>query len=172
MARRSSVIDVRVSRRVLWVGGDAYPLHNIARARRFQLLPPKRARVIIRFSRQVIGLLVADAVLGSLLGRGANQETIKDVIGLVALAFFAVSLYQLVKRLQMRTVYQLVIETSSSSNTAVVSHDAQQVGNLIQLIMEAIDNPLAEFALQVENIHIGDQINQYGDHNTGKKVSL
>lgn len=154
------------------MGGDAYPLHNIARARQFQLLPPKRSRVIIRFIRQVIGLLVATAVLGSLLGSGANQGTTKNVIGVVMLALFAVSLHRLVKRLRMRTVYQLVIETSSSSNTAVVSHDAQQVGNLIQLIMEAIDNPQAEFALQVENVHIGDQINQYGDHNIGKKVGL
>ncbi|MFJ2861909.1 DUF6232 family protein [Kitasatospora sp. NPDC087314] len=166
------MIDVRVSRRVLWVGGDAYPLHNIARARQFKLLPPKRSRVIIRFVRQVIGLLVAAAVLGALLGNGASQTTTKNVLGLVVLALLLAFGYRLVKQLRMRTVYQLIIETSSSSNTAVVSYDAQQVGNLIQLIMEAIDNPQAEFAIQVENVHIGDQINQYGDHNTGKRASV
>jgi hypothetical protein len=69
-------------------------------------------------------------------------------------------------------VYKLVIETSNSATTAVVSHDARQIGNLIQMIMEAIDNPQAEFALQVENVHIGDKITQYGDHNTGKRVGL
>ncbi|MEV6470324.1 DUF6232 family protein [Kitasatospora sp. NPDC051702] len=165
------MIDVRVSRRVLWVGGDAYPLHNIARARRFETVPPKRARVILRFVRQVIGLLLATALLGSLTSSSANP-TAGNLIAVVMVALFLVSLYRLVTRLRMRTLYSLIIETSSSSNTAVVSHDAWQVNNLIELIMEAIDNPQAEFAVQVENVHVGDRITQYGDHNIGKKVGL
>jgi hypothetical protein len=27
-----SYVNVRISRRVLWIGGDAYPLQNVARA--------------------------------------------------------------------------------------------------------------------------------------------
>ncbi|MBV2153376.1 DUF6232 family protein [Kitasatospora sp. SUK 42] len=170
MAR--SVIDVRVSRRVLWVGGDAYPLGHIARARQLVWWPPKRSRVIIRYVRQVIGFLVAVGFLNALTGGALNNTGASAVPGVLLLGFLAYFTYRLVTRLRQKPLYKLVIETSSSSVTAVVSHHAWQVEDLIQRIMEAIDNPQAEFAIQVENVHIGDRINQYGDHNIGKQVAL
>jgi hypothetical protein len=36
---KSEVIEVKVEREVLWVGTDAYPLPNIARARTVRLTP-------------------------------------------------------------------------------------------------------------------------------------
>ncbi|MFF2149095.1 DUF6232 family protein [Kitasatospora sp. NPDC058190] len=170
MAR--SVIDVRVSRRVLWIGGDAYPLQHIARARQLVWWPPKRLRTVIRFVRQVIGLLVAAGFVGALTKNATDQPMARAVPGVLLVAALLFCLYRFVTRLRQKAVYKLVIETSNSATTAVVSHDARQIGNLIQMIMEAIDNPQAEFALQVENVHIGDKITQYGDHNTGKRVGL
>ncbi|RKT18631.1 hypothetical protein BX285_3060 [Streptomyces sp. 1114.5] len=168
MAR--NVIDVSVSRRVLWVGGDAYPLQHIARARQLVWWPPKRSRTIIRFVRQVFGLLCLTTFLGALLKNSADKTQAGAVPGVLLLAGFAFCLYRLVTKLRQRALYKLVIETSNSATTAVVSHDPRQIGSLIQMIMDAIDNPQAEFALQVENVHIGDRINQYGDHNIGKQV--
>ncbi|MFJ9840190.1 DUF6232 family protein [Kitasatospora sp. NPDC101155] len=159
-----------MSRRVLWIGGDAYPLQHIARARQLVWWPPKRLRTVIRFVRQVIGLLFAAGFLGALTKNATDQSMARAVPGVLLVAALLFCLYRFVTRLRQRAVYKLVIETSNSATTAVVSHDARQIGNLIQMIMEAIDNPQAEFALQVENVHIGDKITQYGDHNTGKTV--
>lgn len=168
MAR--NVIDVSVSRRVLWIGGDAYPLQHIARARQLVWWPPKRSWTIIRFVRQLFGLVFATAILGTLVRNSVEKSQAAALPGLLLLAGLAFITYRLVTRLRQRALYKLVIETSNSSTTAVVSHDPRQIGDLIQMIMEAIDNPQAEFALQVENVHIGDKINQYGDHNIGKQV--
>ncbi|MFE6053308.1 DUF6232 family protein [Kitasatospora sp. NPDC056446] len=168
MAR--NVIDVSVSRRVLWVGGDAYPLQHIARARQLVWWPPKRTRTVIRFVRQVIGLTFASVALSAILKNSPDSTAASVVPNVLLLAGLAYFVYRLVTRLRQRALYKLVIETSNAATTAVTSHDPQQIGRLIQMIMEAIDNPQAEFALQVENVHIGDRINQYGDHNIGKQV--
>ncbi|WP_157849642.1 MULTISPECIES: DUF6232 family protein [Streptomyces] len=168
MAR--NVIDVSVSRRVLWVGGDAYPLQHIARARQLVWWPPKKSRTIIRFVRQLIGLLFATAAVGAFVKNSADPGAAAAVPNILLLAGLVFIVYRLVVKLRQRALYKLVIETSNAATTAVVSHDARQIGSLIQMIMDAIDNPQAEFALQVENVHIGDRINQYGDHNIGKQV--
>ncbi|MBO1414748.1 DUF6232 family protein [Streptomyces sp. FH025] len=168
MAR--NVIDVSVSRRVLWVAKDAYPLGHIARARQLVWWPPKRSRVIIGYVRKVFGVLVAFGILNALTGGALRNTAASAVPSLILLGFLAYHTYRLVTQLRQKPLYKLVIETSSSSVTAVVSYHAWQIEDLIQRIMEAIDNPQAEFAIQVENVHIGDQINQYGDHNTGKTV--
>ncbi|MEU9043858.1 MULTISPECIES: DUF6232 family protein [unclassified Kitasatospora] len=168
MAR--NVIDVSVSRRVLWIGGDAYPLQHIARARQLVWWPPKRSRTIIRFVRQLFALVFATATLGALVQNSLEKSQAAVVPGLLVLVGLVFIVYRLVTRLRQRALYKLVIETSNSSTTAVVSHDPRQIGDLIQMIMDAIDNPQAEFALQVENVHIGDRINQYGNHNIGKQV--
>ncbi|MER7753897.1 DUF6232 family protein [Kitasatospora sp. NPDC097643] len=169
MARRSKLVDISVSRRVLWVGGDAYPLHNIARARRFELIPPGRSRVVLRFVRQMAGLLFL-AVLLNLLTKGSPHASSAAVPAAALITLSLISLYRMVRRLRLRPLYELVIETSSSSDTAVVSRDLGQINQLIGLIMEAIDNPHAEFALQVENVRIGDRINQYDNRNTRKRA--
>jgi hypothetical protein len=44
------VIDVRVSRRVLWVGAEAYPLQNIARVKMITLVPNRRTSLRRYFS--------------------------------------------------------------------------------------------------------------------------
>ncbi|WP_037901310.1 DUF6232 family protein [Streptomyces sp. NRRL S-350] len=165
-----NVITVSVSRRVLWVGGDAYPLQHIARARQLVWWPPKRSWTIIRFVRQVFALAFAATVLGALLQNSTEPGQAAAVPGALLVAGLAYCIYRLVTRLRQRPLYKLVIETSNASTTAVVSHDPRQIGQLIEMIMDAIDNPQAEFAVQVENVHIGDRINQYGNDNIGKQV--
>ncbi|WP_369184385.1 DUF6232 family protein [Streptomyces sp. Y1] len=159
-----------MSRRVLWVGGDAYQLTHIARARQLAWYPPKRTRVVIRFVRQVFGLAAAATILGAVTANSSNQGAAAAVPGVLLVAGLAYFVYRLVTQLRQRPLYRLVLEMSNASTTAVVSHDARQIGALIRMIMEAIDNPAAEFAVQIENVHVGDTINQYGDHNIGKQV--
>ncbi|MEV7782214.1 DUF6232 family protein [Kitasatospora sp. NPDC088351] len=162
-----------MSRRVLWVGADAYPLQNIARARRFEIVP-RRGYAVRAFLKAEILVVVLGAVALAItenIGDSSSPSGLATFAALVVLALFVLNIVKLVRRLRRPILHQLVIETSSSSDTAVVSTDVKEVNHLIGLIMEAIDNPQAEFQLQVENVHIGDQINQFGDNNTGKKVN-
>lgn len=157
---------------MLWIGGDAYPLQHIARARQLVWWPPSRTRTVVRFVRQLVGLLFAVGLLGALTHGATDRAQAVSVPSVLLLAGLAFCVYRLVTKLRQKPVYKLVLETSNAATTAVVSHNEWQITNLIQLIMEAIDNPQAEFAFQVENLHVGDKITQYGDHNTGKRVGL
>ncbi|KUL42194.1 hypothetical protein ADL12_10085 [Streptomyces regalis] len=53
MAFKRKVISVRVSRRILWIGAEVYPLNNIARAQVIKIVPA-RAAAVGRFLSQVL----------------------------------------------------------------------------------------------------------------------
>jgi hypothetical protein len=151
-------INVRVSRRILWVGAEAYPLQNIARAQTIEIVPRRGA---------AIGRYVMMVVLWLILG-GAAALAIHALAVLFALALIVISTIRLIKALSRRTFYALVIETAGTPRTALVSADRNMVNRLVHLIMDAIDNPQAEFQFQVENFHVGDKIQQFGNQNVGK----
>jgi hypothetical protein len=163
------VIKVRVSKRVLWVDADAYPLHNIASARRVET---KRRwwKAIEQFLKQAVPLAIAFAVLGVVPHDGRYRDGIALVQAGLAVAFLAV-LGLLLRRLLRRKVYALVIDTSGASSTPLFSRDEDVIIDLIERITDAINNPEAEFQVLVDQRHIGDRITQYGDHNTGKKAT-
>lgn len=169
MALFKDVIQVRVSKRVLWVDADAYPLHNIASARRIET---RRQwwKAIEQFLKQAVPLAIAFAVLGVVPHDGRYRDDIALVQGGLAIAFLAV-LGLLLRRLLRRKVYALVIDTSGASSTPLFSRDENVIIDLIERITDAIDNPAAEFRMTVDKLHIGDKVTQYGDHNTGKKAT-
>ena len=67
MSYKREVIDVRVSRRVPWVGEAAYPLQNIARAQRVKLVPKRGAALRSYVKAVLLCLLLAVAVIGVLI---------------------------------------------------------------------------------------------------------
>lgn len=158
MSYKREFINVRVSRRILWVGAEAYPLQNIARAQTIEIVPRRGA---------AIGRYVMMVVLWLILG-GAAALAIHALAVLVALVLIVISTIRLIKALSRRTFYALVIETAGTPRTALVSADRNMVNRLVHLIMDAIDNPQAEFQFQVENFHVGDKIQQFGNQNVGK----
>jgi Family of unknown function (DUF6232) len=154
-------IDVRVSRRILWVGAEAYPLQNIARAQTIEIMPSRGA---------AIGRYVMVIVLWLILG-GVVALAIHAVAVLVVLALIVVSTIRLIKVLSRRTFYALVIETAGTPRTALVSPDKNQIVGIVRVIMDAIDNPQVEYHTTVENHiknHIGDKIKVSGSQNVGK----
>ena len=89
----------------------------------------------------------------------------------VVVALLVISSIRLIVALgRRRTYYALAIETAGTPNTALVSTDESVVNHLVYQIMDAIDNPQAEFKMRVENFHAGDKIEQFGDHNVSKTV--
>jgi Family of unknown function (DUF6232) len=161
MSVKREAIDVRVSQRILWFGSEAYPLHNITRTNTLMLVPNRGAAirkhviwsslwffaalVVMNFSPGAFGALVFIGVVGFIVYR-----TIK-----------------LIEFLKL-TLHELVVETAAGSHRGLVTDNANVVSDLAFRITDAINNPLAEFQMRVENFQVGDQINMFGDQNVGK----
>lgn len=161
MSVRREAIDVRVSQRILWFGSEAYPLHNITRTNTLKR-EPNRGAAIRRF------------VISSLLwlfGAGLMTGVAPGVVGILAfvgvLALIAVKAVRLVDYLNL-TLYELLIETAAGSHRGLVTNNSNVVSDLAIRITDAINNPAVEFQMRVENFQIGDNINMYGNQNTGK----
>jgi hypothetical protein len=163
MALRHESIDVRVSQRILWFGTEAYPLHNITRTNSLKLLP-NRSAAIRNYLRAVVPPLFVAALVSA-----AGQAGATVTVWLAALAWLAYKTVKLADFLKIE-LYELVIETAAGSHRGLVSNDGDMVSDLAIRITDAINNPAAEFQMRVENIHVGDNVNTYGDYSVGKAV--
>ena len=174
MAKRE-MLTVEVRQRTLWIGGDAYPLSNISRVQTSRW-KPRVGALIWAFVKAAIGwsvLGLAAAVIAAVATSRESGSAAMPLVGLVAvivLALIAFEAFRFVRRLSALRFFELVIETAGSTRTPLMSKDEGVVVRLVTLIVTAIDNPQAEFQMQVENFHVGDNITQHGNHNTGKRV--
>ncbi|MEV0992299.1 DUF6232 family protein [Streptomyces sp. NPDC049949] len=161
---KSVVTDVVVSRRVLWIGAEAYPLNNIARATTVKVDPPRR-QAIARFVKSFVTVVVLAFIALVVLPNGYQDAA--AVVALVAIALLVVQLGGVILD---KTYYALVIETAGTPNTALVTNDLALVHDLVRVIMEAIDNPQASFHQQVTNYigQVGDNFKVFGSDNVGK----
>jgi Family of unknown function (DUF6232) len=161
MSYKSKVTDVAVRDQVLWIGREAYPVQNIARARTAEL-KPNRAAAVRRYLSAVvfwvllgIGAAVADAQ--GLTGLGA-------AIIVLLVVLMIISTIRLIRMLSMRTFYALVIETAGTPHTALVSTDEGTLRELVGKIMEATRNPAITFHQAIQNFDLhGAQGVQIGD---------
>lgn len=89
-----------------------------------------------------------------------------------ALVLMAISTIKLISDLSRRALHALIIETAGTPHTAVISRDKDVVIQLVSWIMDAINNPQAEFEFRVENLQVGDAFQQFGNHNVniGKSI--
>jgi pSer/pThr/pTyr-binding forkhead associated (FHA) protein len=178
-SRKREFINIRVSRRILWVDDEAYPLQNIARAQTVELRRDRGAALWRYLKAMVCWVLLGAAAtaatefstrLSSSQGSNALHDAGVGVL-VLALVLAVISTIRLIAVLLSRTYYALVIETSGTPSTALVSDDEAQVRQIVHGIISAIDNPQAEFEVKVENHnykHFGDNITQYGAGSTGK----
>lgn len=162
------VIEVRVARRVLWVGADAFPIANITRVSALSMAPARAAAVsaFVKFM-VLLALVTAGGVTAFRDADGAGTA-----VGVAAATIAAILAKRLFSVLTTKTYYVLVIETGGAAHPALVSLDIAEVQGLVLKIMDAIDDPNAAFAINVQNHigHIGDNIDISGGTNvTGKK---
>ena len=125
---KREVIDVQVSRRILWVGAEAYPLHNIARATTIRIDPNRKAAVG-RFIKSILILTILAVAAVVVIDRvewpgGDRQDALRGV-ALFVLAPTVVFAAQLVSVLSARTYYALAIETSGTPRAVLVGVDAR-----------------------------------------------
>jgi chromate transport protein ChrA len=151
-------------------------LRNIARAQTIELAPPRGAAV-----RRYLGAVIFFVILGVVAAVVATKlTTVASVpssaftalhgVEIVAVALIVISTIRLFVKLSARTLYALVIETAGTPFAALVSTERKSVIDLVRMIMDAIDNPEADWNLMVENFHVGDEI--HGDKLYGDKIKV
>jgi hypothetical protein len=163
VSHKRELIDVAVSRQVLWVGAEAYPLQNIARAQTLRLMP-NRAAAWRRFFKAlvletVLGVAATVALrlaprLNSLQAYNAVHTLTVGALVLVVV-LVVISTVRLITVLSRGTYYALVIETAGTPHKTLVSTDGNLIRELVRQIMKAIDDPQTEYR-------------QSGDFNVGK----
>ncbi|MEV6120069.1 DUF6232 family protein [Streptomyces sp. NPDC052077] len=172
-------VELRISKRTLWIGRAAYPLHNIARVHTFTLRP-KRKEAVLRFVKRV-GMTVAVAVIislpaaiGSALSEGSSP--LLGWLWFLALGVVALCGVDLITVLTAKSYYVLAVETAGASTGVVTSVHPHHLDRLVGDISHAIDHPETEFRVTVEcithspnNYYFGDNVNMYGGSgNVGK----
>jgi hypothetical protein len=168
---RTAILTIGVSRRVLWVGAEAYPLQNIARAQTVRL-DPAHSHAVWTFVKSLL-LWVFLGAAGAVPLRYAPTLSTEDVdrlTGYIAFGVTALTVFSAVRllvALSRRTLYALVIETAGTPRTAVVSPHWQLLNGLVNQIMAAISNPAVEFQQQVVNYYGSHVVNQQGADNIG-----
>ncbi|MFI6084014.1 DUF6232 family protein [Streptomyces sp. NPDC051217] len=170
MSYKSELIQVQVSRRVLWVGSQAYPLQNIARASTLETVI-NRGAAIWSFVKAFLTWGILGVVVSAALSAGGDETSgyVTWVVAIV-LAILAYKAFLLIRVLSTPTLYSLVIETAGSPNHALTSDDRDLVIRIVHDIMDAIDNAEAAFTYNVKHYH-GDVIKQIGNNNVGKKAT-
>jgi Family of unknown function (DUF6232) len=167
---KRKLITVQVSGRILWVDEAAYPLRNIARVQKVKV--PKVGPPLTRYLLAVVLCVIVGVAAAVYATRSAglpspDLRALHDV-EVFAIMLVVISAIGLIALLSRRSIWALLIETSGTPRAAFASTDEKKVTRLVQLIMEAINNPAAEFEFKVESIHIGDKIEQFGSGNIGK----
>lgn len=163
--------EVRVTRRVLWVGGDAYPLQNIARAQ-VRTLRPRQGTPVKDFLLEILRWIVLTVVVitaMTLVGlRGAASYVVVILVMLVLVS--VLKLTRAVNREREKKEYHLlVLQTSGDPRTLLASTDRDQIYELVQTIMAAIDDAEVSYHNWISNYY-GDVIRQYGNENIGKMI--
>jgi Family of unknown function (DUF6232) len=158
VSAKREMVNVGISRRVLRIGAAAYPVQNIARAQTVKL-EPNRAKACRRFFAALVLWVTlggAAAVAANKVTELSNSElTALRGVEIAALVLVVVSTIRLIVKLSARTYYALVIETAGTPRTALVSAKQQEVSQLVDEIMAAVDDPAKEFHYHMENVQFG-----------------
>lgn len=170
---RGEETRVWVSRRVLWVGPDAYPLQNIARAQARELKLKPDAKWVRWLGIIAILLLSGRSVIIALRTPHDSGIWLGVLVSLVVI-WVGVSIIAIILRLTLplwsRKYYSLIIETAGPPRTVLISTSDDIVTNLIGVIMCAIDDDTMVIDQIIMNF-AGDGIFQKGDHNIGKVIA-
>jgi hypothetical protein len=172
-----SRVDLRVSKRILWIGAAVYPLANIARVYTF-VMRPKRKEAVLRFLRYTAGTLIVGFIamlpsLPSLTFGGAEENSgAAGYVTFIWIVAVCAEIYFFIDMLGVLTAaphHVLAVETSGASTALVTSRHAQYLDQVVGQISYAIDHPDTEFKVTVEsltvspkNYYFGDNVNMYG----------
>lgn len=167
--------EIVISKRVVKIGHQTYPLDNISRVQTLRVVwagkratsyPLKRIAVIV----VLVGLIVgAASALVPGLGLDSDAEQAVRVAAGVIIALAAIRVLWLLillfyRLLFRRPRYALVIETAGTQFTALSGTDRGEVHRIEHAIVQAIENPpQVPINLRVGgDLVMGDQYKQTG----------
>ncbi|MFF6775445.1 DUF6232 family protein [Streptomyces sp. NPDC012637] len=167
-------VDVVISKRLLWVGGAVYPLHNIARVYTF-MLHPRRGEAVRRFlKRTALTLIVAMAFTFftgiASFGSQSDLSGLLTFIWLGAIGALIWFLIDMIMVLSAKSHFVLAVESNGQSTALVTAPSPGTLHQLVQSIAHAIEHPDTELQVRVErlmigspnNYYFGDTVNMYG----------
>ncbi|GAA4052924.1 DUF6232 family protein [Streptomyces shaanxiensis] len=179
---KERVGHIVISKRVVQIGHEVYPLANISRVQTLQvywggkyatLYPLRQIAAIVL----VVGAVVGAAVLvpprlppsvDSDIGQMARQfaAVLSAVAGVVVAYWLVILLYRIFFR---RRRYALVIETAGTQYTALSGTDYPEIHRIRNVIVGAIENPPAQAtSVQVHgDVVMGDKVGRDQHKQTG-----
>jgi hypothetical protein len=163
-------VEVRINRHTLSVAGQIYQLRNLARVQCWKLVPA-RAKITYRVLRPAFVVLVAVAAINIVLGAGEGQlPSAMSGLDLIAvLAVAVVTFIRYAKDAFHKPEYVLLLETTGHPIGVLSSSREDIIQNLVNKIAEAIESPpQTPIVIPLNNVVLGDQINQSGDNPVGK----
>ncbi|OIK00102.1 DUF6232 family protein [Streptomyces colonosanans] len=168
-----SGVDLRVSKRLLWIDRAAYPLQNIARVYTFNA-HPRRKEAALRFAKSaaiILAVAFGLTIIGGLTQFGGRNSggTLITLAWVGSAAGLIYCFVQMMSVLTAQSHYVMAIETSGPSQAVVTSSNPETLNQLVGYVAHAIDNPETEFQVKVErlmispnNYYFGDNVNMYG----------
>jgi hypothetical protein len=170
MRVKTEEVDFRISRRILWVGSNAYPLPQVSSVRPIEVIP-RRGRMLAQYGRRA-GATVVVGFVGLTISACLGRAVPPVVDAVVAVAMVGVVVWhtvELIRRLRRGRLYVLRVSTAGNQHSALVSRNRELIEDLTRRVADAIDNPAAEFAISVENLEIVKGDKYGGDHVEGDK---
>jgi hypothetical protein len=165
MTRDRRDIEVGISKRILWVDGNGYPIMQIDRIA-FQPHPLKWGRILRAYAKEMsrwIGFGVLTLLVDSCLGDALHRW-----VYIVAIAIAAGGAIwhtrHLVRLIALPPLHKLVV-TLGTQRAFLLTTDRAKLADARDQIVRAIENPDVEY-----KIHIDSFENIYGDKIEGDKV--
>ncbi|MFD5768006.1 DUF6232 family protein [Streptomyces sp. NPDC127049] len=174
-------LELRVERRLLWIGGAFYPLENVVRVYTF-VLRPRRAEAVRRFARRLGWLMLASLLvllLGELgafgrptyddYGNESGPSGLQSFVWLVIVGILIYAFVEMMTVVGAASHLTLAIETNGAS-TALVAGTPEQLHRLVHQLAHAVEHPDSELLERVGslpignpgNYYFGDVVNMYG----------
>lgn len=157
-----SVVDVRVTKRLLWVGEACYPLANITRLHG-HTVRPRRNEAFNKFLLQLVLTVLAVGLLGSAADDSSSDDEFMRVVLYVAAGFLTYALVRLCTVLFSRTYHVLTISTAGTAYALLTARESGVLREVRHQISHAIENPGAEFRMRVQHLAINPKNYNFGD---------
>ncbi|MCL3995426.1 DUF6232 family protein [Streptomyces lavenduligriseus] len=152
---------LRVSRRMLWAGSAAFPLHNITMVEAF-MYRPSRLAALVRCLKWLVGALLvylAYVALNAMDSGGGGDADNPALLVVLCIAALVVPL----KDLFAPPKPVLSVQVSSGTALVVTLPSLEELRRIADRIAYAIDHPEAEFTAVVH---------QYNTNNYGPVANL
>jgi hypothetical protein len=160
---------------VLYVGHKtAYPLTGIVRVQwdRLKINTGRHVRIILaNITLFLVVWFIAQGIWDIITRLSAGSSPAGfGLIPFAALVFFGYRcIYPARMLLLSRHPYFLLsVDTTGYVGSRFINPDGESLEVLARRIIDAIDNPDADWQMQVNNYHVGDTINQTGPASIGK----